>query len=109
MHIFLIYINIFCLEFISFLFFSFSTTIWDLAGVAVGISGMRVLDASPTFYFRGLSVPLVMRPLHSLPLPVTTHSAGMKIFIPISFLSFLIQFQDADLGFPLIILVSVGV
>lgn len=109
MHIFLVYINIFYLEFISFLFFSFSTTIWDLIGVAVGISGMRFLDAYPTFYFLGLSVPLVMRPLHSLPLPVTTHSAGMKIFIPISFLSFLIQFQDADLGFPLIILVSIGV
>lgn len=109
MHIFLIYINIFCLELISFLFLSFSTTIWDLISVAVGISGMRFLDASPTFHFLGLSVPLVMRPLHSLPLPVTTHSAGMKIFIPISFLSFLIQFQDADLGFPLVILVSVGV
>lgn len=109
MHIFLIYINIFCLELILFLFLSFSTTIWDLISVAVGISGMRFLDASPTFHFLGLSVPLVMRPLHSLPLPVTTHSAGMKIFIPISFLSFLIQFQDADLGFPLVILVSVGV
>ena len=37
------------------------------------------------------------------------HSTGMKILVPISSLSFLIQFQDADLGFPLIILVLVDV
>lgn len=40
---------------------------------------------------------------------ITAHSARMKSLTPIFFLSFLIEFQDADLGFPLVILVSVGV
>lgn len=99
---------LFCLEFIFFLF----SLQYHVIGVAMSISRIWFLnatwvsiDASPytslTFQF----------PQWWGPKTISTpyHSTGMKVLVPISFLSLYLQFQDADLGFPLIVLVSAGV
>jgi hypothetical protein len=59
-------------------------------------------------------IPVVMRSCIVSLLLVTVSSARVKILylsnvVPGSFLNFLIQFQDADPGFPLMIPMSVAI
>lgn len=110
MHIFLIYINAIRprVHFVSF--FPSVPCYWRCHGYIWNM----VSKCYPGFHRR---IPLHFTSLtYQFPqwwgpktIPTPCHSTGIKILVPVSFLSLYLQFQDADLGFPLIVLVSAGV